>query len=633
MFKFFSLLIACITTAITFVNAQTNYTYTNFTTANGLPHNNIKCVAADNSGNIWFGSTAGLTKYNGTTMTTYTTTNGLPDNNVNRIVVAQNGDILIATNNGLSRYNGATFTNSLTGNIIRTVFEAANGNLWAGTSGGGVKRYTTTWTTYTTSNGIPHNFVNTITQDLNGNIWIGTSEGLARFNGTTWTTFTNINGLNNEADQVISSHCDNNGILWFGSKPSFNIGGGVTRYNGTTFTHFNTPEGLAGKQIEDMTADPKNRKWFASFTSGISYFKDDNYPQYSFTTLNTLGGLISNQVQGVAVDGNGYVWFATISGVSRLTPVKINSLTFVDAKCNTNFEGSVTVNVAGLNTLYYSIDNGLNFQATNSFQGLQPGVYNVIITDSIFTMTTPDDTISVIDPISPGLPDSLSLCFNDSVQISVTNQGSNYNWQPALFFNSSAIHNPYASPPVSQYVYLSMDDANGCVVVDSTYITVKELTPMTLNVNGNVFTCIGDFVSYKWTYYDNVIPGVFTNIYAATQPGIYGVHATDSRGCTTYSGMIHYLNADIKEIVQKPEFVVKVTENSVIVDIINYDVNTDKIHLKLYDVTGKIISQPIAYHIANRIYRVEIPTWQIGNGIYVLNIPGTAIREKFAFVK
>lgn len=627
------LLFVFLLSGITLLNAQTPYQCTNFTTSNGLPQNNVKCVAADNTGKIWFGSTAGLTMYDGTTMTTYTTSNGLADNTVNRIFVAQNGDILVATNNGLSRFNGTTFTNSLTGTIVRCVYEAQNGNLWAGTSGGGVKRYTTNWITYTTSNGIPHNFVNTITQDLSGNIWVGTSEGVGKFTGTNWTSYTNLNGVNIDADQVISSVCDNNGILWFGSKPSFGIGGGVTRYNGTTWTHFNTPEGLAGKQVEDIICDSKNRKWFATFSNGVSHFKDDSYPVYNFTTLNTSGGMISNQVQGIAMAPNGYVWLTTIAGVTRLAPFRVNSVIPVHAKCNTGFKGSLTVNVTGLNNLYYSIDGGTNYQTSNVFSDLTPGNYNITITDSIFTMTAADNSILIIDPVSPGLPDSLTVCFNDSVQVIVSNTGSDYNWQPSNYIGPSGIFNPYAFPPASQYIYLTMEDINGCIVEDSTFITVKELTPMNLLINGNVFTCNGNFISYVWTYYNNVIAGAFTNIYAAPQPGIYGVYATDSQGCTTYSGMIHYLNADIDETDFKPEIVLKASENSVILEIINYDLGDDKILIKIMDITGKNICQPFAFQISDKIYRAEIPMRQIGNGIYILYIPGTTILEKFVIVK
>jgi streptogramin lyase len=630
MKKIKSLLWLFILGIITSLQAQTNYSYTNFTTAQGLPINNIKTVAVDQSGNIWFGSTAGLTRYNGFTMTTFTTAQGLIHNTVNDLYIAPNGDILVATDNGLSRYNGTTFTNSLSGTIIRCVYAEPNGNIWIGTAGGGVRRYTTAWATWTTTNGIPHNFVNTITKDQNGNIWIGTSEGVGKFNGTTWTSYTSINGSNTDADQVISSTCDADGVMWFGSKPSLGIGGGVTRFNGTAWTYYNITDGLAGRQVEDMISDSENRKWIATFNNGASLLTDPAFPQVNFTTLSNAGGLISNQVQGVAIDQDGHIWFATQNGVSKLTPVKFNSIQKIDAKCNTNFQGSVIVNAGGLSTLFYSIDGGTTFQTSGTFNNLAPGTYEVIISDGIYSSTTPDVTIEVIDPVSPGLQSTFSVCSGDSVQIIVPNQGSNYQWTPPAHLSSDTVFNPMVSPPSSQYYYLSMLDANGCPVLDTTYVQVAESSPMTLQVNGNIFTCTGNFVSYVWTYYDDVIPGAFTNIYAATQPGIYGVYATNSNNCTTYSGMIHYNNTGFEEYDQPLSMNIYQSESSIIFTITG-KLSSDK--LIMYDITGKIVSEIMLNKTSENTYSAQYFPVETPAGVYFVRIDGTSLSGKFSFFK
>jgi len=616
------------------LQGQNNYSVTNYTTTNGLPTNNIKCVAVDQTGTVWFGSTSGLTKYNGTTFTTYTTTNGLANNSVNRIFVAQNGDILIATNNGLSRYNGTTFTNSLSGDILKCVFEAQNTNVWVGTSGGGVKRYNgTTWTTYTVSNGIPHNFVNTITQDQSNNIWIGTSEGLGRFNGTTWTTFTNINGVDNGADQVISSRCDADGVLWFGSKPSLGIGGGVTRFNGTTWNHYNTAEGLAGRQVEDMTSDPADNKWIGTL-NGASLCKDHNYPTVTFQTISTAGGLISNQIQGIAIAPDGHIWVATISGVSRISPIKINSITVIDAKCNTNFEGSVIVDAVGLSSiLYYSIDGGTNYQTSNTFSGLVPDTYTVHITDNSHTSVSSPATVSLLAPIQPNLPETLTACSSDSTQLNAPAAGSNYVWTPAQYFSAQGIHNPKVSLPSTQSIYLTMDDANGCEVSDSIFITILPSTEMTISVSGNVFTCVGNFVSWQWTYYFNNIPGAFTNVHAATQPGIYGCIATDSQGCKTNSGMIHYLNADINESQITPEMNVTYGADGISISLANMFNSPETMILHVYSVNGQKAASTELHQTANGKYNSKINTNELPSGIYVISVEGTQIHGKISVVK
>jgi streptogramin lyase len=564
-------------------------------------------------------------------MTTYNTGQGLINNSVNRLYVAQNGDILIATDGGLSRFNGTSFTNSLSGSNLRGVIEAQNGHLWATNFGAGVHHFNgTTWTTYSASHGIPHNYVHTVTEDLQGNIWVGTSEGVARFNGTTWTAFINLNGQNTDSDIVKSSMCDANGDVWFGSQNSFNLGGGVTRFDGTTWMHFNVSEGLAGRRVEDMTFDGKNNKWFASFNNGNSYFKDINYPStYSFTTVNSSNGLIGNQVNGVTIDTLGRIWFATQNGVSRLTPIRLNPSTVIDAKCNTNFEGSITINAIGLNQLYYSSDGGNTFQTSPTFSGLFAGGHQFVVTDSLYSTTTSGDTINLIAPIQPGLPDSLQVCFGDSVLLQITNQGSNYSIQPFNFVHFETTHEPFVFPTSSTDFYLTMEDINGCIVEDSTHVTVLDLTPMQVDVSSTLITITGNFVSYKWYHYDQLLSGVFANIYAPIQPGIYYVYAKDGNGCTTSSGMIHFNNTSVDENLHDID-----VNFSQYDDVISFELNgitliPNNANASIYSVYGvKLFELPLMEKLSNS-YLSTFNTANMPKGVYILHIDFLNYTRKF----
>ena len=54
------------------------------------------------------------------------------------------------------------------------------GNLWFGTSDGGVTEYDgTSFTNYTRQQGLANNTVWAITEDNDGNLWFGTQEGLS----------------------------------------------------------------------------------------------------------------------------------------------------------------------------------------------------------------------------------------------------------------------------------------------------------------------------------------------------------------------------------------------------------------------------------------------------------------------
>jgi hypothetical protein len=78
----------------------------------------------------------------------WTTDDGLPQNVVGAINQTRDGYIWLATRDGLVRFDGVRFTvfdrnNSpgIRNNRFTTLYEAADGAIWAGTEGGGITRY------------------------------------------------------------------------------------------------------------------------------------------------------------------------------------------------------------------------------------------------------------------------------------------------------------------------------------------------------------------------------------------------------------------------------------------------------------------------------------------------------------
>src|SRR5690554_3362590 len=67
-----------------------------------------RCIAVDQSGNIWYGTSgSGAVKYDGTNHTRYVVNNsGLPSNTVNAITVDTDGSIWFGTGSGVSHLNG-----------------------------------------------------------------------------------------------------------------------------------------------------------------------------------------------------------------------------------------------------------------------------------------------------------------------------------------------------------------------------------------------------------------------------------------------------------------------------------------------------------------------------------------------
>lgn len=113
-------------------------------------------------------------------------------------------------------------TTQLSGYIV-AAFEDSKGNLWFGTVGDGVVRYTPTssvgsgerLTYFTTKDGLADMVSSSIVEDHQDNIWIGSHDGATRFDGTTFTAFKTPEGLHGPGCVLL---VDRNGTLWAGTN-------------------------------------------------------------------------------------------------------------------------------------------------------------------------------------------------------------------------------------------------------------------------------------------------------------------------------------------------------------------------------------------------------------------------------
>ena len=83
--------------------------WTAFTTDDGLVDNFVQAICGDKNGNIWFGTLAGISVYDGSSWTSYTTDNGLASNNILSLATDKNGSVWIGTDAGITCYDNEKF--------------------------------------------------------------------------------------------------------------------------------------------------------------------------------------------------------------------------------------------------------------------------------------------------------------------------------------------------------------------------------------------------------------------------------------------------------------------------------------------------------------------------------------------
>jgi hypothetical protein len=309
-------------------------TWTTYNTSNsGLASNVVLSIAIED-GTKWFGTSSGVSKFDGTNWTTYNTSNSrLVFNRVDAIAIDRDGNKWFGTGWGVSKFDGQNWTTytypDLAHYDVNAIAVDAEGNIWFGTEWNGVSKFDgATWTKYNTSNSqLASDHVNAIATDAEGNKWFATKPhctdygctggGVSKFDGATWTTYNTASGLASNYVQCIA--IDSAGVKWFGgcvghawSPGKFGCDtAAVSRFDGSTWTTYIAGHsGLVGSQVNAIAIDWQGNKWFGTVWGGVSRFDGATW-----TTYNTSNSELANDyVNATITDNEWNIWFGTYDG-------------------------------------------------------------------------------------------------------------------------------------------------------------------------------------------------------------------------------------------------------------------------------------------------------------------------------
>lgn len=161
-----------------------------YTTADGLPHDRIKCVVPDSQGFLWFCTVEGLSRFDGYSFTTYAEADGLPNASANDIIEDGPGRYWVATNGGglclLDAATAACHAYAVGGTIrtnrVNVVHKDRSGAVWAGSDAGLFRMLASESAFHRVDLGAtagPEPYVRALLED-DGGLWIGTGAGLFR---------------------------------------------------------------------------------------------------------------------------------------------------------------------------------------------------------------------------------------------------------------------------------------------------------------------------------------------------------------------------------------------------------------------------------------------------------------------
>ncbi|MFW6019462.1 MAG: two-component regulator propeller domain-containing protein [Bacteroidales bacterium] len=453
------------------------------TNNSSLTSNDITSLAYDNQGNVWIGTVNGVTVYNDGNWNTHTTSNSsLISNNIQAIMTTPQGDVWVGTQSGAGYYDGSSWTNfttsnsGISSNAVRSLGYDNQGNIYLGTTGDGVDKYDgSTFTNYSTSDGLAHDFVQGISQDTAGNMWFGTSAGISKLSPSgTWTTYDDSDGIPSGSLNLNTLTTDSTGHVWTGASKGLSpSAGGALHYDHTNWIVINSQNSaLVYNEVVDVAVDAGNNIWFATDGGGMSYY---NYTDSIWNDVKSNDGLPTNNCQAVTFDNKGNTWIGTSNGLAKFTPIRITGINKENNTCDT-LNSMIEINHQSLrNDIYFSMDSGMTFSSSNTFQGLQSGDYQAIVTDSIAFIYTDTITIETIPVNKVELINDTTICNNDTITLDAGKQFHSYSWNTGSTKQSITIDaDDYNFGDLDFYVTAS--DSNFCESTDTVTITIDDCT-------------------------------------------------------------------------------------------------------------------------------------------------------------
>ncbi|RFS19282.1 response regulator [Chitinophaga silvatica] len=303
----------------------------------GLSSNQINCIAKDASGFVWFGTLAGLNRFDGYTFRVFrhkpgdTTTVG--DDFINQIVPGPHQMLWVQTPNGWNIYDPGKenfivhlqqhlAAMQLPNEEFSAIVPDAEGCYWFIVSGKGAYRYnpsTRKSIHFTKVNGqLYSDHVSALSTDHRGNIWIAYTEGvLDQFNKNANQLIHRTTGialLTGAAEIDYKMFIDPDNDVWLYKAGQMK---GLFYFQSATgkmqmWQKDKGPLRLNNDIINGITVDNNNRIWIATDHGGVNIIdKKNGQINYVLHSEREEKSLAQNSINAIYKDDAGIIWLGS----------------------------------------------------------------------------------------------------------------------------------------------------------------------------------------------------------------------------------------------------------------------------------------------------------------------------------
>jgi signal transduction histidine kinase/ligand-binding sensor domain-containing protein len=279
---------------------------TRFTTRDGLAHNVIGSLIEDSDGNIWVGTSGGLSRISEGSFAALRTSGGQNTS----LTAGSDGSVWVATAEGLIRFHNGRRTqyseaDGLPSNYTATVFEDPAGGIWLGTDHGIARMTNGRFVQVPFPDNFPLGLIHAITMMRDGTlVFCDLDRGLFQLRDGHVRAFDGALARKLGHLAIV----DSQGTLWFGFQD-----GGVARIEGGAVRLFGAQDGLLPGQVNALF-EHHGVVWVATI-KGLSRF---DATAQRFVTL-PLTRLHAVALTTATADDQGFLWIAVNSGILRVS--------------------------------------------------------------------------------------------------------------------------------------------------------------------------------------------------------------------------------------------------------------------------------------------------------------------------
>lgn len=268
---------------------STHYNFSRLNTYNGLSHNQVNTIFKDPDGFLWFGTQAGLNRYDGYSFKVF-----------NKIL------------------NDST---SLFDNSVLSLYELPDGKMWVDTRGGAciydphTEKFDANFNNYLKSLGLPSAPVIDIVKGNNGRYWfLYDSLNLYLYSATDKKAKAILQpSASRQFEKITSISETKEGKLWLayenGLLQEYDVNANKVVFSSTAFQQL-----FKENKSNYIFADSDGDVWLWYYTYGAYLFHPADNSIRQFNEKTSTSKLSSNLVSQVVQDDNGLIWLSTDHG-------------------------------------------------------------------------------------------------------------------------------------------------------------------------------------------------------------------------------------------------------------------------------------------------------------------------------